>query len=157
MIQNVIYLEQVYKVAQKSSVNRQDMNAIGVAEPNSAEIIMYGVQRKITDVSKNRIKRCEYITPAEDLVFSSLTRSIPLEGMDMYMPWGLSTMAFRYAVLFGIRKVVVHKQAMDKRRNKAFYRDINMELAKHNIEFIEYDGEIGCDFEVTVNGKSFAP
>lgn len=157
MIENVIYLEQVYKVAQKTSINRMDMNAIGIAAPNSAEIIMCGIQRKITDVSRNKIKRCEYLTPEEDLVFSSLTRNIPLEGMNMYTPWGLTTTGFRYAVLFGVRKVVVHKKAMDCRKNKQFYRDINQELTKHDIEFVEFDGDIGCDFEITVNGKTFVP
>lgn len=157
MIENLIYLEQVYKVAQKTSINRYDMNAIGVAAPNTGEVIMSGIQRKVADVSENFLKRCEYITPEEDLILSSLTRNIPLEGMNMYMPWGMSEQGFRFAILFGVRKVVVHKKAMDFKKNRTFYRKLNRYLPQHGIEYVEFDGDIGCDFEFTVNGKTFVP
>ena len=157
MIENILYLQHVYKVAQKTSVNRNDMNAVGVAYPNTSEIIFCGVQRKIADVKENWIKRCEYLTPEEDLVLGSVQRQIDLSGMNLYTPWGLSVIGFRYAILLGIRKVVTHKKAMELRRNTKFYRDINKYLPEYGVEYVEFDGDINCDFDFTVNGRTFIP
>jgi len=157
MIENVIYLEQVYKVAKKTSINRKNMNAIGISPPNSTEIILCGSQKKITDIKENMAKRCEYLTPEEDLVFACMERNIPLKGMNLYTPWGLSTLAFRYAVLFGVSKVVVHKKAMDLTKGKKLYRTINKYLSNHGIDYVEFDGDVGCNFDFTVNGKTFIP
>lgn len=144
-----LLLKTAYEKAQKST-NISTQNAAILIDDNRNIILSEtnsfpnGVAE--TDERQNdKAARYKYSVHAErNVIYSAARLGIKTEGLTMVCPWATCSDCAQAIIQAGIKKLVTHKQALD--RNGHWQEDIDFAFAmlrEAGVEIIIYDGKIG--------------
>jgi dCMP deaminase len=113
------YLRAAYEYAAKNSTDPTTQNGAMLVN-KAGEIVAKGANRFPRGVRENEDRREKpqkyfYMGHAEKYaIFEAARKGIKTEGLTMYCPWSVCAECARAIIQAGIKKVVAHKQAMDK-------------------------------------------
>jgi dCMP deaminase len=93
---------------------------------------------------KDKEKRYKYSVHAErNVIYKAARLGIKTEGLTMVCPWATCSECAQAIMQAGIKKLVTHKQALD--RNGHWQEDIDFAFAmlrEAGVEIIVFDGKI---------------
>ncbi|HNY35815.1 MAG TPA: deaminase [Candidatus Pacearchaeota archaeon] len=141
-------LKIAYEKAQKST-NISTQNA-AVLIDNNQNIILSEVNSFPNGVNEtkerqaDKVVRFKYSVHAErNVIYSAAKKGIKTEGLIMVCPWATCSECAQAIIQAGIKKIVVHKQALD--RNGHWQDDIDFAfnmLREAGVEIVIFDGKI---------------
>jgi dCMP deaminase len=155
-------LKIAYEKAQKGT-NISTQNAAVLIDDNQniilAETNNFPNRVAETDERQNdKAARYKYSVHAErNVIYSAAKLGIKTEGLTMICPWATCSDCAQAIIQAGIKKLVVHKQALD--RNGHWQEDIDFAFAmlrEAGIEIIIYDGKIGVG-KILRSGEIWEP
>ena len=155
-------LKIAYEKAQ-TSTNISTQNAAVLIDVNQniilAETNNFPNRVAETDERQNdKAARYKYSVHAErNVIYAAARLGIKTEGVTMVCPWATCSDCAQAIIQAGIKKLVVHKQALD--RNGHWQEDIDFAFAmlrESGIEIIIYDGKIGVG-KILRSGEIWEP
>jgi len=162
-----------YKVAAMSNDPSTQNGAILFNEDDENSLVFEDCNRfpsnvEETDERWKRPLKYQFVEHAErNVIFHAAFHGMKLEGTTMVCPWSCCANCARAIIQSGVKRLVRHKQALD--RLPAFGSEAdrvkwNEEiqvadtmLKEAGVEVVDYDGSIGCDFEVRHSGVNWKP
>jgi dCMP deaminase len=155
-------LKIAYEKAQ-TSTNISTQNAAVLIDVNQniilAETNNFPNRVAETDERQNdKAARYKYSVHAErNVIYAAARLGIKTEGVTMVCPWATCSDCAQAIIQAGIKKLVAHKQALD--RNGHWQEDIDFAFAmlrESGIEIIIYDGKIGVG-KILRSGEIWEP
>lgn len=156
-------LKQAYTLAQ-TSVDGSTQNAAIIVDNNNV-IISTGINRLPTGTTYHRERlirpiKYKYMEHAErNAIYSAAKKGKALENKIMICPWASCADCARAIIESGIRKLVVHKQAMDKTPDR-WFEDLNISkqlFEEAGVEVIYIDDKISEDLAIRFDGEIWVP
>lgn len=156
-------LKHAYTLAQ-TSIDGSTQNAAIIVDNNNV-IISTGINRLPTGTTYHRERlvrpiKYKYMEHAErNAIYSAAKKGKVLANKIMVCPWAACTDCARAIIESGIRKLVVHKQAMDKTPDR-WFEDLNIskQLFKEaNVEVVYIDDKISENIAVRFGGEIWVP
>lgn len=157
------YLRAAYKYGAKYSIDPTTQNG-AVLVNEAGEIVAKGANHSPRGVRENedrweKPRKYFYVGHAEKYaIFEAARKGIKTEGLTMYCPWSACAECARAIIQTGIKKVVAHKQAMDKTSphwKESVEAGLEM-LREAEVEYEMFDGKIG-KVEILLHSKPFYP
>jgi dCMP deaminase len=155
-------LKIAYEKAQKST-NISTQNAAILIDNNQNIIFSEtnsfpnGVD-ETTERQSDKATRIRYSVHAErNVIYSAAKLGIKTEGLTMVCPWATCSDCAQAIIQAGIKKLIVHKQALD--RNGHWQEDVDFAFAmlrEAGVEIIIHDGKIGVG-KILRSGEYWEP
>ena len=128
---------------QNGAILVDDKGRVIVATPNTfPERIAENIERQ-----QNKPTRKKYSVHAErNVIYKAARLGIKTEGLTMVCPWAACGDCAQAIIQAGIKKLVVHKQALE--RSDHWKEDIDFAFAmlrEAKVEIVIFDGKIGAD------------
>ncbi len=114
----------------------------------------------VTETQERQKKPLRYkfsVHAERNVIYSAARLGIKTEGLVMVCPWAACTDCAQAIIQAGIKRLVVHKQALD--RSSHWKEDIELSFMMFHeakIEVIVFDGKIGIG-KVLRQGKDWEP
>ena len=159
-----IYLRHAYQYAQAYSKDPSTQLGAILVQKGSG-VIGWGVNALPSGISDSEDKwtppqKYQYIEHAErNVIYKCAERGICTTGLVMYCPWFACTDCARAIIQSKISAVVGHKQMYDLVNDRwSESVKLGMDMIKEaGIQVKLWDGKIGNNISVRVNGKDFSP
>jgi len=142
-------LKQAYEAAEKSPDQTTKVGAVLVNDNGEVLSTGYNGFPIGIEFKPERIERplkYKYFEHAERrALFEAVRSGVDVKGLTLVCPWAACTECARAIILLGVKKVVVHKQALEKSADH-WVEDIAIAhsmLREAGVEIVEFDGEVG--------------
>jgi dCMP deaminase len=160
---NYYYIKYAYELAVKSPDPSTQNASLLISD--DGEIISEGINEFPRDVKYKperweRPLKYKIIEHAErNSIYKAAKLGRSTEGLTMFCPWAACSDCARAIIQAGIKKLVTHKQALDK--SPSFWgEEIKVAftmLKEASVEVFLYDGFIGTKEQVLHSGKLWTP
>ncbi len=158
------FLREAYKYAAENSLDRSTKNGAVIVDENN-KIISYGMSGLLTCIEDEperheRPAKYSYLSHAEAQSIQHAARDgIATNGLTMYCPWAACSEVCAPAIVdSGIKKLVVHKEIMEK--SPAYWIEKikpTFEIFQESgIEWVMFSGKIG-GVKTLYNGQVWEP
>jgi len=141
-------LKIAYLEAQKSTNPSTQNGAILVDEEDKVILSSFNsFPDRVVETKERQVKPLRYkfsVHAERNVLYRAARLGVKTEGFIMVCPWAACTDCAQAIIQAGIKKLVVHKQALD--RSGSWKDDIDFAfkiLREAGVEIIVYDGEIG--------------
>lgn len=157
-----LLLNRAYKEAEKSK-NPSTQN--GAVLVNSDGKILVAVGNTLTsdgvkETAERNIKPLRHkfsVHSERNAIYKAAEKGIKTNGLTMVCPWAACSECAQAIIQSGIKRLVVHKQALNKNGSWAEEVEISFTMMREaGVDVVIYDGEVG-NVKVLRSGEYWQP